>query len=82
MWYCRHSVRHSDSLAQNDDVQSDALLIPALRFCGQLATWTGNSTTDQVQKFSEYKFQTTACADYLHQRQTDLYQRNVFTSLS
>ncbi|XP_070684578.1 MYCBP-associated protein [Pempheris klunzingeri] len=25
----------------------DALLIPALRFCGQLASWTGNSTTNQ-----------------------------------
>ncbi|XP_074485199.1 MYCBP-associated protein isoform X1 [Sebastes fasciatus] len=36
-----------DPLAQYDDVRSDALLIPALRFCGQLASWTGNSTTDQ-----------------------------------
>ncbi|KAK9539830.1 hypothetical protein VZT92_002322 [Zoarces viviparus] len=36
-----------DPLAQFDDVRSDALLIPALRFCGQLAIWTGNSTTNQ-----------------------------------
>ncbi|XP_075946963.1 MYCBP-associated protein [Anarhichas minor] len=36
-----------DPLAQFDDVRSDALLIPALRFCGQLASWTGNSTTNQ-----------------------------------
>nr|XP_046262833.1 MYCBP-associated protein isoform X2 [Scatophagus argus] len=36
-----------DPLAQYDNVQSDALLIPALRFCGQLATWTGNSNTNQ-----------------------------------
>ncbi|XP_068585071.1 MYCBP-associated protein [Cebidichthys violaceus] len=36
-----------DPLAQCDDVRSDALLIPALRFCGQLASWTGNSTTNQ-----------------------------------
>ncbi|XP_041790122.1 MYCBP-associated protein [Chelmon rostratus] len=36
-----------DPLAQYDDVRSDALLIPALRFCGRLASWTGNSTTNQ-----------------------------------
>ncbi|XP_027139333.1 MYCBP-associated protein [Larimichthys crocea] len=36
-----------DPLAQCNDVQSDALLIPALRFCGQLASWTGNSTMNQ-----------------------------------
>ncbi|XP_034751546.1 MYCBP-associated protein [Etheostoma cragini] len=36
-----------DPLAQYDDVRSDALLIPALRFCGQLASWTGNSPTNQ-----------------------------------
>ncbi|KAM9363623.1 MYCBP-associated protein [Symphorus nematophorus] len=36
-----------DSQAQNGDGLSDALLIPALRFCGQLASWTGNSTTNQ-----------------------------------
>ncbi|XP_042341488.1 MYCBP-associated protein isoform X2 [Plectropomus leopardus] len=36
-----------DPLAQYDDVRSDALLIPALRFCGQLANWTGNSTANQ-----------------------------------
>ncbi|XP_045895684.1 MYCBP-associated protein isoform X3 [Micropterus dolomieu] len=35
-----------DPLAQDEDVRSDALLIPALRFCGQLASWTGNSTTN------------------------------------
>ncbi|XP_054461081.1 MYCBP-associated protein [Anoplopoma fimbria] len=38
-----------DPLAQHDAVQSEALLIPALRFCGQLASWTGNSTTNQVE---------------------------------
>ncbi|XP_034402029.1 MYCBP-associated protein [Cyclopterus lumpus] len=36
-----------DPLAHSDDVRPDALLIPALRFCGQLASWTGNSTTNQ-----------------------------------
>ncbi|XP_042254696.1 MYCBP-associated protein isoform X2 [Thunnus maccoyii] len=36
-----------DPLAQYDDVQSNALLIPALRFCGQLASWTGNSPSNQ-----------------------------------
>ncbi|KAM7393952.1 hypothetical protein PAMP_020785 [Pampus punctatissimus] len=36
-----------DPLAQYDDVQSNALLIPALRFCGQPATWTGNSPNKQ-----------------------------------
>ncbi|XP_070834212.1 MYCBP-associated protein [Chaetodon trifascialis] len=36
-----------DPLAQYDDVRSDALSIPALRFCGQLASWTGNSATKQ-----------------------------------
>ncbi|XP_068448664.1 MYCBP-associated protein isoform X2 [Clinocottus analis] len=33
--------------AHSDDIRSDALLIPALRFCGQLARWTGNSTANQ-----------------------------------
>lgn len=41
-------VFHSDPLAHCADVRTDALLIPALRFCGQLARWTGNSTTNQV----------------------------------
>ncbi|KAL6110389.1 mycbpap [Pungitius sinensis] len=36
-----------DPLTQCEGVQSDALLIPALRFCGQLARWTGNSTTEK-----------------------------------
>ncbi|XP_029291558.1 MYCBP-associated protein isoform X2 [Cottoperca gobio] len=36
-----------DPLAQYDDVRSDALHIPALRFCGQLASWTGNSPTNK-----------------------------------
>ncbi|XP_030272513.1 MYCBP-associated protein isoform X2 [Sparus aurata] len=36
-----------DPLAQYDDVWSDALPFPALRFCGLLAPWTGNSTTNQ-----------------------------------
>ncbi|XP_040002786.1 MYCBP-associated protein [Xiphias gladius] len=36
-----------DPLAQYDDARSDALLIPALRFSGQLASWTGNSATNQ-----------------------------------
>ncbi|XP_035516253.1 MYCBP-associated protein [Morone saxatilis] len=36
-----------DPLAQYDNVRSDALLIPALRFGGQLASWTGNSATKQ-----------------------------------
>ncbi|CAK6968328.1 MYCBP-associated protein [Scomber scombrus] len=38
-----------DPLAQYDDVQSNTLLIPALRFCGQLASWTGNSPSNQGQ---------------------------------
>ncbi|XP_071783868.2 MYCBP-associated protein [Centroberyx gerrardi] len=36
-----------DPLAQYDDVVLDALLIPALRFCGQPAHWTGSSTSYQ-----------------------------------
>ncbi|XP_056265563.1 MYCBP-associated protein [Pseudoliparis swirei] len=35
-----------DPLA-DDDERPGALLIPALRFCGQLASWTGNSTARQ-----------------------------------
>lgn len=44
-----HCHLSSDPLAQFDDVQSDALLIPALKFCNQLARWTGNSAIDQVK---------------------------------
>uniref|UniRef100_A0A3B4TFH6 Mycbp associated protein n=1 Tax=Seriola dumerili TaxID=41447 RepID=A0A3B4TFH6_SERDU len=36
-----------DPLEQYDDARSDVLLIPALRFCGQLASWTGNSSTNE-----------------------------------
>ncbi|KAK5926848.1 hypothetical protein CgunFtcFv8_022386 [Champsocephalus gunnari] len=36
-------------LAQYDDVWTEALLIPALRFGGQLASWTGNSPINQGQ---------------------------------
>ncbi|XP_041641909.1 MYCBP-associated protein [Cheilinus undulatus] len=36
-----------DPLAQYDDVHSDALPGPALRFCGLLARWTGNSPIKQ-----------------------------------
>ncbi|XP_049901499.1 MYCBP-associated protein isoform X3 [Epinephelus moara] len=36
-----------DPQTQYDDVRLDALHIPALRFCGQLSSWTGNSTTNQ-----------------------------------
>ncbi|KAM4603298.1 MYCBP-associated protein [Polymixia lowei] len=36
-----------DPLAQYDDVLLDALLIPALRFCGQPAHWSGSSTSYQ-----------------------------------
>ncbi|XP_008301524.1 MYCBP-associated protein [Stegastes partitus] len=32
--------------SQNDDGQGD-VVIPSLRFCGQLASWTGNSTKNQ-----------------------------------
>ncbi|KAM9313664.1 MYCBP-associated protein [Pholidichthys leucotaenia] len=38
---------NQDPPAQNDGVPSDALLIPALRFCGHLAKWTGNSSSNQ-----------------------------------
>ncbi|XP_029987550.1 MYCBP-associated protein [Sphaeramia orbicularis] len=34
-------------LQTDDDVQPEVMHIPALRFCGKLATWTGNSTTHQ-----------------------------------
>ncbi|XP_029595451.1 MYCBP-associated protein-like isoform X2 [Salmo trutta] len=34
-----------DPLSQFDDVMLDAVLVPALRFCGQPARWTGNSTS-------------------------------------
>ncbi|KAM6972495.1 MYCBP-associated protein [Aplochiton taeniatus] len=33
-----------DPLAQFDDVMKEPLLIPALRFCGQPARWTGNDS--------------------------------------
>ncbi|XP_077381750.1 MYCBP-associated protein [Festucalex cinctus] len=36
-----------DSLAQTNDGQSNNLLIPAMRFADQLASWTGNSPTQQ-----------------------------------
>ncbi|KAM7009671.1 MYCBP-associated protein [Tautogolabrus adspersus] len=36
-----------DPLAQYIDVHSDILLVPALRFCGQLACWTGNTIKSQ-----------------------------------
>ncbi|XP_029380169.1 MYCBP-associated protein [Echeneis naucrates] len=36
-----------DPLAQHDDTRLDAPLIPALRFCGQLARWTGNSANNK-----------------------------------
>ncbi|XP_062244135.1 MYCBP-associated protein isoform X1 [Platichthys flesus] len=36
-----------EPLAQSDEARSDVLLGPALRFCGQLATWTGNSANNQ-----------------------------------
>ncbi|AWP06034.1 putative MYCBP-associated protein [Scophthalmus maximus] len=36
-----------DPLAQYDEAPSNVLLVPALRFCGQLAMWTGNCATDQ-----------------------------------
>ncbi|XP_026158941.1 MYCBP-associated protein isoform X2 [Mastacembelus armatus] len=41
------NTENLDPLPQYGDVHSGALLIPALRFCGQLATWTGNSTFQQ-----------------------------------
>nr|XP_046187741.1 MYCBP-associated protein-like [Oncorhynchus gorbuscha] len=34
-----------DPLSQFDYVMLDAVLVPALRFCGQPARWTGNSTS-------------------------------------
>ncbi|XP_069576657.1 MYCBP-associated protein isoform X1 [Brachyistius frenatus] len=39
-----------DALAQDDQVHLDVLLIPALRFCGQLARWTGHAPTNQLQR--------------------------------
>ncbi|CAJ1053142.1 MYCBP-associated protein [Xyrichtys novacula] len=36
-----------DPPAQHEDVHSGALCGPALRFCGQLARWTGNSDNKQ-----------------------------------
>eukprot|EP00063_Salmo_salar_P064592 XP_014039427.1 PREDICTED: MYCBP-associated protein-like isoform X1 [Salmo salar] len=38
-----------DPLSQFDDVMLDAVLVPALRFCGQPARWTGNSTSHKCQ---------------------------------
>uniref|UniRef100_A0A3Q3XRK1 Uncharacterized protein n=1 Tax=Mola mola TaxID=94237 RepID=A0A3Q3XRK1_MOLML len=38
-----------DPLAKYDDARSRILLIPALRFCGQSASWTGNSTANKGQ---------------------------------
>lgn len=37
----------SDPPGQRGDIQTDAP-VPALRFCGQLAKWTGNSTSEEV----------------------------------
>ncbi|XP_028821564.1 MYCBP-associated protein-like isoform X3 [Denticeps clupeoides] len=34
---------HEDPLAQYEDVVTEPLLVPALRFCGQLSCWTGSS---------------------------------------
>ncbi|XP_034544963.1 MYCBP-associated protein [Notolabrus celidotus] len=39
--------RNLDPLAPYDDVHSAVLLVPALRFCGQLASWIGNSKDHQ-----------------------------------
>lgn len=39
---------HRDPPAQCHGVQTDPP-VPALRFCGQLAKWTGNSTNYQVR---------------------------------
>ncbi|XP_035022900.2 MYCBP-associated protein isoform X1 [Hippoglossus stenolepis] len=36
-----------EPLAQSDEARSEVLLGPALRFCGQLAIWTGNSANNQ-----------------------------------
>ncbi|XP_029005060.1 MYCBP-associated protein isoform X2 [Betta splendens] len=38
-----------DNLAQADDAVSDTLNIPVLRFCGQLASWTGSSSSNQKE---------------------------------
>ncbi|XP_031600246.1 MYCBP-associated protein [Oreochromis aureus] len=38
------SKQNLDSLAQHEDVHLD---VPTLRFCGQVATWTGNSLSKQ-----------------------------------
>ncbi|KAF0037690.1 hypothetical protein F2P81_010564 [Scophthalmus maximus] len=43
-----------DPLAQYDEAPSNVLLVPALRFCGQLAMWTGNCATDQLFIFERW----------------------------
>ncbi|XP_047432970.1 MYCBP-associated protein isoform X2 [Mugil cephalus] len=40
-------MENIDPLGQYEDAQSDVLHVPALRFCGQLARWTGNSNTNE-----------------------------------
>lgn len=39
---------HSHPPAERGDLQTDAV-VPALRVCGQLAKWTGNSADYQVR---------------------------------
>uniref|UniRef100_A0A6Q2XP40 MYCBP-associated protein n=1 Tax=Esox lucius TaxID=8010 RepID=A0A6Q2XP40_ESOLU len=41
----RAEQENNDPLSQFDDVMLDMLLVPALRFCGEPARWTGNSTS-------------------------------------
>lgn len=38
-----------DPLAQGDDVMVEAVLVPALRFCGQPARWTGSPSSHKVR---------------------------------
>nr|XP_057939929.1 MYCBP-associated protein isoform X2 [Doryrhamphus excisus] len=47
--YCKIETEKVDTSTRYDDDQSDRLLIPALRFAGQLASWTGNSPCQQGQ---------------------------------
>ncbi|XP_061088596.1 MYCBP-associated protein [Conger conger] len=38
---------NQDPLAHGDDAMAEAVLVPALRFCGQLARWTGSPSSHQ-----------------------------------
>ncbi|XP_056624213.1 MYCBP-associated protein [Triplophysa dalaica] len=43
-------IESEDPLALYDDIIMDVELVPALRFCGELARWTGTTSSHQEQR--------------------------------